>query len=126
MTTHRSYPKGHRYGLHRVLEPKGVMPQPAHRLDARPVCHDNELLIEVDCLNIDSASFTQLKEAAGGDPERVKERILRIVAERGKMHNPVTNSGGMLIGRVLDDLWHADRHPAAILAPGATVRCVAA
>ncbi len=78
------------------------MPQPAWKLDARPVCHDNELLVEVDRLNIDSASFNQLKEEAGGDPERVKERILGIVAERGKMHNPVTNSGGMLIGRVLE------------------------
>lgn len=102
MPTHQSYPKGHRYGLHRVIEPEGVMPQPARRLDACPVCHDNELLIDVDCLNIDSASFTQLKEEAGGDPERVKERILKIVAERGKMHNPVTNSGGMLIGRVAE------------------------
>lgn len=102
MTACQSYPKGHRYGLHRVLEPKGVMPQPAWKLDARPVCHDNELLVEVDRLNIDSASFNQLKEEAGGDPERVKERILGIVAERGKMHNPVTNSGGMLIGRVLE------------------------
>jgi L-erythro-3,5-diaminohexanoate dehydrogenase len=102
LTANRSYPRGHRYGLHRVVKPEGVMPQPAQRLDARPICHDNELLIDVDCLNIDSASFTQLKEEAGGDPERVAERIRSIVAERGKMHNPVTHSGGMLIGRVAE------------------------
>ena len=102
LTANRSYPRGHRYGLHRVVKPEGVMPQPAQRLDARPICHDNELLIDVDCLNIDSAFFTQLKEEAGGDPERVAERIRSIVAERGKMHNPVTHSGGMLIGRVAE------------------------
>lgn len=79
-----------------------MLPQPAWRLDSRPVCYDNELLIDVLRLNIDSASFSQLKEEAGGDPEAVKRRIAEIVRERGKMHNPVTGSGGMLIGRVVE------------------------
>lgn len=101
--THSSVvPKGHPLGLHRVLEPSGVLPQPAWRLDARPVCCDNELLIDVLRLNIDSASFSQLKEEANSDPEAVKRRIAEIVRERGKMHNPVTGSGGMLIGRVAE------------------------
>ncbi|WP_246064906.1 zinc-binding dehydrogenase [Melghirimyces algeriensis] len=91
---------GHWLGLHRVKEPQGLLPQPAWKLNPEPVCHDNELLIEVDCLNIDSASFHQIKEGAQGDVERVKEQIFAIVQERGKMHNPVTGSGGMLIGRV--------------------------
>lgn len=102
MTQTSAYPKGHPLGLHRVLEPPGVLPQPAWRLDARPVCCDNELLIDVLRLNIDSASFSQMKEEAGGDPEAVKRRIVEIVRERGKMHNPVTGSGGMLIGRVAE------------------------
>lgn len=76
--------KGHPLGLHRVLEPSGVLPQPAWRLDSRPVCYDNELLIDVLRLNIDSASFSQLKEEAGGDPEAVKRRIAEIVRERGR------------------------------------------
>lgn len=92
--------EGHRFGLHRVMEPEGGLPQSAWKLDAEPVCHESELLIEVTRLNIDSASFNQMKEAAGGDPEGVKDRILNTVRERGKMHNPVTGSGGMLIGRV--------------------------
>lgn len=95
-----SYPKGHPYGLHRVMEPVGVLPQPAWKLNADPAIYDNELLIEVECLNIDSASFQQLKEEAQNDPDRMKEQILSIVSQRGKMHNPVTGSGGMLIGTV--------------------------
>ena len=51
-------------------------------------------------LNIDSASFRQISEEAGGDPDRIAAIIRRIVDERGKMHNPVTGSGGMLIGTV--------------------------
>jgi L-erythro-3,5-diaminohexanoate dehydrogenase len=92
--------RGDRYGLHRVLEPLGVMPQAATKLDNTMVCWDNEILLDVEMLNIDSASFTQIKQAAHNDPDQVKRIMLQIVEERGKHHNPVTDSGGMLIGRV--------------------------
>lgn len=90
---------GDRYGRHRVLEPKGVLPQPAWRVDAQLPLWENELLIEVERLNIDSASFRQIRQEAGGDPARMEKKVLEIVEKRGKMHNPVTDSGGMLIGR---------------------------
>lgn len=90
------------YGTHRVLEPKGVLPQPAQKIDNTMEIYNNEVLIDVQTLNVDSASFTQIKEQAGGDPERIKEIMLGIVAERGKHHNPVTGSGGMLIGTVAE------------------------
>jgi len=61
---------------------------------------DNEILIDVDALNVDAASFTQIKQAARDDVDRIAATILDIVAQRGKLHNPVTGSGGMLIGRV--------------------------
>ncbi len=88
------------YGLYRVLEPQGVMPQAAWRVDNTPVCHDSEILINVEILNIDSASFTQLKTAADNDAGKLADGVFEIVRQRGKMHNPVTGSGGMLIGRV--------------------------
>ncbi|CAA7601406.1 NAD(P)-binding domain protein [Acididesulfobacillus acetoxydans] len=89
------------YGSHRVLEPKGVLPQPAWRLDNDfSKLSDNEILLEVEVLNIDSASFTQMKEQAGGDADGIKQIILQTVAKRGKQHNPVTGSGGMLTGKV--------------------------
>jgi len=92
--------KGNKYGTHRVIEPKGTLPQPALKISNNMTLFDNEILINVDYLNIDSASFTQLKEEAGGDIEKIKIKILEIVRERGKMQNPVTGSGGMLIGKV--------------------------
>ncbi len=92
--------KGNRYGTHRVIEPKGALPQPAIKISNDMTLYDNEILIDVDYLNIDSASFTQLKEEAKGDIEKIKEKILQIVNEKGKMQNPVTGSGGMLIGNV--------------------------
>lgn len=91
---------GDPFGTHRVLQPLGVLPQPAEKIDNDcSKIWDNELLIDVDFLNIDSASFTQLKEEQGDD-EKIIERIMEIVNRRGKMHNPVTGSGGMLVGRV--------------------------
>ena len=88
------------YGSHRVIEPEGVLPQAAWKLDNTMEPADNELLIDVDTLNIDAASFRQIREEAGGVREKIGEIILRTVAERGKQHNPVTGSGGMLLGQV--------------------------
>ncbi|TDC76463.1 zinc-binding dehydrogenase [Actinomadura sp. 7K507] len=87
-------------GLHRVLEPAGVLPQAARRLDADPRIRADEVRIGVERLNLDAASYRQLRTAHGGDPDAVRAEVLRIVAERGKMHNPVTGSGGMLVGVV--------------------------
>ncbi|MFA6091567.1 MAG: zinc-binding dehydrogenase [Elusimicrobiota bacterium] len=93
--------KGNPFGTHRVLEPKGVLPQPAKRVDnSMDVLYDNEILADVDTLNVDSASFTQIKQEAQGDEKRIREIILRIVSERGKLQNPVTGSGGMFMGTV--------------------------
>ncbi|MFW5855841.1 MAG: L-erythro-3,5-diaminohexanoate dehydrogenase [Bacillota bacterium] len=92
--------KGNKYGVHRVIEPEGVLPQPADKIDNTMEIYDNEILIDVQTLNIDSASFTQIEEEAEGDVEKIKARMKEIVKERGKHHNPVTGSGGMLIGEV--------------------------
>lgn len=91
---------GSAVGLHRVLEPEGVLPQAALRLDTDPRIRDDEVRIGVERLNLDAASYRQLHTAHGGDPGAIRAEVLRIVAERGKMHNPVTGSGGMLVGVV--------------------------
>ncbi len=88
------------YGTHRVIEPLGVLPQGAWKIDNSMSIADNEILIDVSALNVDAASFTQIKSEAGGDATRVGEIVRGIVAQRGKLHNPVTGSGGMLIGSV--------------------------
>jgi NADPH:quinone reductase-like Zn-dependent oxidoreductase len=87
-------------GLHRVLEPPGVLPQAAIRLDPDPAVGPDEVRIAVERLNLDAASFRQLSEACGGDGDAVRSAVLEIVRTRGKMQNPVTGSGGMLLGVV--------------------------
>ena len=87
-------------GLHRVLEPAGVLPQAAWRLDPSPRIASSEVRIRVDRLNLDAASFRQLREAHGADPDKIRAAVLDIIASRGKMQNPVTGSGGMLTGTV--------------------------
>ena len=88
-------------GLHRVLEPRGALPQAAERVDADPALrHPDEIHIAAETLNVDSASFRQIEEEQGGDAERIGRRIVELVARHGKLQNPVTGSGGMLLGRV--------------------------
>lgn len=104
------------YGLSRVMGEKGVLPQRARKLDPALPCREAELLIDVESLNIDAASFKQIKDDVGGEPARIAARIQEIVRERGKMQNPVTGSGGMLLGRVKEI---GPKHPArGTLKPG--------
>jgi L-erythro-3,5-diaminohexanoate dehydrogenase len=90
------------YGLRRVVRPRGALPQRAEVLDPRLPLGPDELAIDVQHLNVDAASFRQLAQEQGGDAGRIAQRVQAIVAERGKMQNPVTGSGGMLIGRVAE------------------------
>ena len=98
------------FGTHRVLEPSGAevtLPQTARRLDPSPLLGPDEVRIDVEVLNLDAASYRQLREKHTGgsgtvDGAAVRAEVLEIVAERGKMQNPVTGSGGMLIGTVAE------------------------
>ena len=96
------HPDFYRYGFHRVLSPKGQPPQSAWSLDASLPIHPHEILIKVDQLHLDSTSFRQLYENARHDVDSVQKAVLALVEERGKMHNPITNSGGMLLGEVIE------------------------
>ena len=90
------------YGLRRVVRPKGVLPQQAEVIDPVLPLGPDELSIDVEHLNIDAASFRQLSQECEGVPAKIATRVREIVAARGKMQNPVTGSGGMLIGRVAE------------------------
>ena len=118
---------GDPYGTHRAVEPRGALPQPAWRVDNDfTKIFAGELLLEVDTLNVDAASFRQMEEDGAGPGEteeevqaRVVRKVLETVAARGKQHNPVTGSGGMLLGRVLQ--VSPDRPDAGTLAVGQRV-----
>jgi len=104
------------YGLRRVVSPPGALPQRADVLDPTLPLGEDEVSIAVEALNVDAASFRQLERATGGDLARIADEVLRIVRARGKLQNPVTGSGGMLVGRVAAV---GPRHPAAaVLARG--------
>ena len=106
-------------GIHRVIEPKASLPQAAWKLNNTPVAQPSETLVDVQALHIDSASFTQIANVCDRDPERMKKHILDIVAKRGKMHNPITGSGGVLTGtiRQLDEMYGKTH----VLATGDTI-----
>jgi L-erythro-3,5-diaminohexanoate dehydrogenase len=92
---------GDPFGSHRVLDPPGALPQPAWRLDNDPKRRfDTEIHVAVETLNIDAASFLQMDAASGGRDDGIVRLVRETVESRGKQHNPVTGSGGMLLGRV--------------------------
>src|SRR6266436_10217741 len=97
----------HNLGVHRVIEPAGALPQPAWKLDNTPIVQPSETLVDVHALHIDSASFTQIASECDRNPERMKKHMLDIVAQRGKLHNLVTGSGGVLVGTVreIDEIY---------------------
>ncbi|MFK5635507.1 MULTISPECIES: L-erythro-3,5-diaminohexanoate dehydrogenase [unclassified Ornithinimicrobium] len=98
------------FGVHRVLDPAGdavTLPQSARRLDASPQLGPDEVRVDVEVLNLDAASYRQLREKHTGPTGHVhghsiRSEVLEIVEDRGKMQNPVTGSGGMLIGTVAE------------------------
>lgn len=92
--------QGHPLGIHRVLDTQMVLPQSAEKIDNRLPLYSNEILLSVQKLNIDAASFVQMEQETQGDKNRIGEIILENCRTRGKQHNRVTGSGGMLIGEV--------------------------
>ena len=106
--------KGNKYGTHRVIEPKGVLTQAAWKVDNdMSKVYSNEIVCDVTSLNIDSASFTQISDACGGDEKKIGEMILGIVAERGKQQNPVTGSVGT---RLTEARTKSNAAPSAMMA----------
>ncbi len=110
----RSRREGSPLGLHRVLAPGGVLPQAAWRLDASPGLWPDEVRVCVERLNLDAASYRQLRDSTSGGAAAMRAAVCQIVADRGKMQNPVTGSGGMLTGVVEE----AGPDSALGLAPG--------
>lgn len=89
-----------RYGSHRVIDPEGALPQAASRLDPDPPVMANEILIDVIALQPTSTAFNRIRQSCNDDIEKMKKMILDLVETQGKFQDPVTRSGGILIGRV--------------------------
>ena len=90
------------FGIARSIEPKASLPQPAWKIDNTMKLRPSEILIDVKIININLVSFNEILEEAEFQEEQIKKRIIDIIEERGKLHNPVTGTGGMLYGKVLE------------------------
>lgn len=87
-----------RYGLERVILPPQVFPASAWKLDNSRELKSGELRLNVRRIHIEGTSFRQICQEAGYDEDSIKAKIKDIVSKRGKMHNPVTDTGGLLCG----------------------------
>jgi len=86
------------YGLDRVIAPANVFPASAWQLDNSRVLKSGEMRVNVKKIHIEGTGFRQICQEANNDEEVIKEKINDIVIRRGKLHNPVTDTGGLLYG----------------------------
>jgi len=92
--------RGDSYGGHRVISPQGLLPQAAEKVSNDLNIYSNEILIDVIALQPTATAFGRIKKDCGEDKDAIAKEILSIVSDRGKFQDPVTKSGGMLIGRI--------------------------
>lgn len=86
------------YSINRVLEPQQVLPTSAWRLDNSRNIYPDELRISIRKVHLEGTSFKQIRTEANENEEQIKQKIIDIVIRRGKLHNPVTDTGGLAFG----------------------------
>ena len=109
------------YGLDRVLEPKGLGPATAWKLDNSYDLQKKEARINLERIHLEWDNFQQICNSCGFDESKIKAKIFDIIEKRGKLHNPFTGSGGVLIGTI-DKI--ADVNPHKDLSVGDRIYCI--
>lgn len=89
-----------RLGLPRVVGTDRRLPQAADVLDGAGPARAGEVEVAIEYLNIDSASWSDLVQVTDGSAERIEAELLALARQSGKIRNPRTGSGGMLVGTV--------------------------
>ena len=88
------------------------------------VLHPTESLIRVDKLVLDSTSARYLQETSR-DYKMAAEKVMEIVSTRGKMHNPHTDSGGVMLGTVSEHVGNeSSLTPGDRVVPLASLTCI--
>ena len=87
-----------RFGVSRVLEPKGAIPATAWKIDNSRSLGRGEIRVRLEMLHIEWDNFCQICSHCGYDATRIRARIMQIIQQRGKLHNPYTGSGGLFMG----------------------------
>ena len=76
--------RGDPYGSHRVISPKGLLPQAAERVDNSPTICSNEILIDVIALQPTATAFGRIKQECGGTGSPRRSRRSWTSAESSK------------------------------------------
>lgn len=97
-------------------EPKGSLTVTAWKVDNRKELQSRELRVAIDCISMERDSLLQICSICEYDEEKIKEKIYKIIGERGKLHNPYTESGGLFSG-IVEEIAE-DFHGERALKPG--------
>ena len=88
------------YGIKRVLEPQHVLPTSAWKLDNNRNIYPDELKVSIKRIHLEGTGFKQICTESNNDEKKIKQAIIDVVIRRGKLHNPVTDTGGLVMGKV--------------------------
>lgn len=109
------------FGASRVIEPKGSLPVSAWRIDNERKLRSKEIRIAIDYITVERDSMCQLCSICEHEDEKIKEKLLKFVSQRGKLHNPYTDSGAIFSGTV-EEL--AEDYPSGDIKLGDYVICL--
>lgn len=88
------------FGAERVIEPKGSLPVTAWKIDNSRELRSKEIRIAIDYITVERDSMCQICCICEHNDEKMKQKFLKFVKERGKLHNPYTGSGAIFTGTV--------------------------
>lgn len=103
------------YGMERVLEPQHVLPTSAWRLDNSRNIYPEELRVSIKRIHLEGTGFKQICTEVNDDEQKIKQQIIDIVIRRGKLHNPVTDTGGLVMG-VIEEIGSQYENPQGLKA----------
>ena len=109
------------FRVERSLTPRRTFTPLAWELDNSSQLKPGEVRIALDKVHVEGTSFRQICQEAGNDEEQIKEKIKDIVIRRGKLHNPVTDTGGLFCG-VIEEI-DSEYNNQKGLKPGDEVIC---
>ncbi len=89
-----------KYGMKRVLEPQHVLPTSAWKLDNNRNIYPDEIKVSIKRIHLEGTGFKQICTESNNDEKKIKQTIIDMVIRRGKLHNPITDTGGLVMGIV--------------------------
>ena len=90
------------FGIDRVIKPVGTVPVTAWKLDASRELRPDEARIKLKYFQMERDNYQQIASSCNYEDNKMKAKIMDLVEKRGKLHNPFTNSGGVIYGTVED------------------------